>query len=65
MNAVGAEQTSPYSEQLRAPQPCDHLIQLYTDEAFLGRVVGYQAGARMPPPQAALLGLGNVTPPAR
>jgi hypothetical protein len=30
---------APYAEQLAKPQPCDHLIQLYTDEAFLERVV--------------------------
>ena len=30
---------TPYVDQLRSPQPCDHLIQLYTDEAFLNRVV--------------------------
>src|SRR5687767_262391 len=30
---------TPYVDQLRSPQPCDHLIQLYTDEAFLSRVV--------------------------
>ena len=29
-----------YVDRLRRPQPCDHLVQLYTDEAFLTRVVG-------------------------
>jgi hypothetical protein len=28
-----------YAEPLQNPQPCEHLIQLYTDEAFLGRAV--------------------------
>jgi MEDS: MEthanogen/methylotroph, DcmR Sensory domain len=31
---------APYRHRLRRPGPCDHVIQLYTDEAFLGRVVG-------------------------
>ena len=29
----------PWQSLLRTPQPCDHLIQLYTDEAFFARVV--------------------------
>jgi MEDS: MEthanogen/methylotroph, DcmR Sensory domain len=30
---------APYADQLVRPRPCDHLIQLYTDETFLRRVV--------------------------
>lgn len=29
---------APYAEQLARPDPCDHLIQLYTDEGFLGSI---------------------------
>lgn len=47
--------TAPYSEQLRNPQPCDHLIQLYTDDAFLGRVVGEFLAAGLATGQAAII----------
>jgi hypothetical protein len=31
--------TRPWQALFRAPQPCDHVIQLYTDDAFLNRAV--------------------------
>lgn len=37
---------------LRTPHPCDHLVQLYTDDAFLTRAV------------AVFVGLGTATPTA-
>jgi hypothetical protein len=30
-----------WTEPLERPQPCDHLVQLYTDVDFLARAVGY------------------------
>lgn len=30
----------PWETHLRTPAPCDHVIQLYTDDAFLTRAVG-------------------------
>ena len=47
--------TAPYAEGLRRPQPCDHLIQLYTDEAFLSSVVGAYLGAGLAAGEAAVI----------
>jgi hypothetical protein len=33
--------TQPWHTLLRTPTPCDHVVQLYTDEAFLARAVGH------------------------
>ena len=44
-----------YTNQLRKPEPCDHLIQLYTDEMFLGRVVGEFLGAGLSAGEAAVI----------
>lgn len=40
---------------LHAPRPCDHLIQLYTDEAFLERAVGEFVGNGLAAGEGALL----------
>ncbi|HYE93574.1 MAG TPA: MEDS domain-containing protein [Terriglobales bacterium] len=52
--------SAPYAETLRRPQPCDHLIQLYTDEGFLGRAVGAFLGAGLAGGEAAVI---IATPP--
>lgn len=41
--------------QLRTPHPCDHLIQLYTDEAFLGRAVARFVGRGLAEGEAAVV----------
>jgi hypothetical protein len=46
---------TPYTARLRAPQPRDHVIQLYTDEQFLARVVGEFLGAALTADEAAIV----------
>ena len=43
------------SEVLRSPSPCDHLIQAYTDDAFLGKVVAEYVAAGFEQGEAAVL----------
>ena len=38
------ESTQPWHELFRTPAPCDHVIQLYTDEAFLTRAISQFIG---------------------
>lgn len=37
--------SQPWQSLLRAPRPCDHVLQLYTDEGFLLRAVTHFIGA--------------------
>ena len=39
------EFAQPWYELFRTPAPCDHVIQLYTDEAFLTRAISHFVGA--------------------
>ena len=39
------DSTQPWQTLLRTPEPCDHVIQLYTDDAFLVRAVAQFVGA--------------------
>jgi len=47
--------TTAYADDLRQPHPCDHLVQLYTDEAFLGRVVAEFVGTGLAAGEAAVI----------
>jgi hypothetical protein len=47
--------TTPYVEQLRQPRACDHLVQLYTDEAFLGRSVREFLGSGLAAGEGAVI----------
>lgn len=40
---------------LRTPRPCDHVIQLYTDDAFLTRAVTYFVGSGLARSEAAVI----------
>src|SRR5581483_8021259 len=46
---------TPYVDQLRSPQPCDHLIQLYTDDGFLSRAVVQFLSAGLAAGEAAVI----------
>lgn len=47
--------TTAYADQLRQPHACDHLVQLYTDEAFLARVVAEFLGSGLVAGEAAVI----------
>jgi hypothetical protein len=46
---------SAWRSHLRTPRPCDHFIQLYTDDAFLERVVGEYIGNGLGAGEGAVL----------
>ena len=46
---------APTSDVLRSPSPCDHHIQAYTDDAFLGKVVAEYVAAGFEQGEAAVL----------
>jgi hypothetical protein len=54
------ESTQSWQPLLRTPRPCDHLIQLYTDEAFLTRAVTHFVGCGLAEGEAAVI---IATPP--
>jgi hypothetical protein len=54
------EGPQPWHALYRAPAPRDHVVQLYTDEAFLTRAVGEFAGAGLAQGEGAVL---IATPP--
>lgn len=45
----------PWHPLLRAPQPCDHIVQLYTDDGFLIRAVTEFIGAGLIAGEAAVM----------
>ena len=45
----------PWQPLLRGAQPCDHIVQLYTDEAFLTRAVTQFIGAGLLAGEAAVI----------
>jgi len=49
------EFTQSWQSLFRAPQPCDHVIQLYTDDTFLGRAVEQFIGIGLEHSEGAVL----------
>jgi len=49
------ESTQSWQSLFRAPQPCDHIIQLYTDDTFLGRAAGQFIGIGLEHSEGAVL----------
>lgn len=47
--------TPGWQSLLRSPQPCDHIVQLYTDEGFLARAVTQFIGAGLLAGEAAVI----------
>ena len=45
----------PWETHLRTPAPCDHVIQLYTDDAFLTRAVGEFIGTGLQQGEGAVV----------
>jgi hypothetical protein len=45
----------PWHPLLRTPQPCDHIVQLYTDDGFLTRAVTEFIGAGLTAGEAAVI----------
>lgn len=47
--------TASWEDFLRTPAPCDHFVQLYQDEAFLGRAVFHFLGAGLAKREAVVV----------
>lgn len=47
--------TATWEGLLRTPHPCDHLVQLYTDDAFLARAVAHFVGVGLAQGEAAVI----------
>jgi hypothetical protein len=47
--------TQPWQSLFRAPEPCDHVIQLYTDEAFLTRAISEFVGTGLAQAEGAVV----------
>jgi len=52
---MGLATTQPWQSLYRAPAPCDHVIQLYTDEAFLTRAIGEFIGTGLVQGEGAVI----------
>ena len=51
----GAHATQPWPSLFRAPEPCDHVIQLHTDEAFLTRAISEFVGTGLVQAEGAVV----------
>jgi KaiC/GvpD/RAD55 family RecA-like ATPase len=47
--------SQPWPALLAAPHPCDHVVQLYTDDGFLGRAVSHFIGTGLARGEAAVV----------
>jgi len=52
---MGPDATQPWQSLYRAPAPCDHVIQLYTDEAFLTRAISEFIGSGLAQGEGAVV----------